>query len=324
MILAKKILQLRTAQGWSQEELAEKLGVSRQSVSKWESAGSIPDLNKILQLSQLFGVSTDYLLKDEMDGVEYNQDEEYRGIRIGLKDAEEFLSLRTKEFKRIAIGVMLCILSPILLIVLPVMAIPELGQPVGWFTEETAAGIGLAFLLLAVAAAVALFVSAGMRLDKYEDWEKEPIELEYGLKGILEEKLKQSENPHTRNIVLGVVLCVLSPIPLVTLSLFEAPDLVLVEMVAVLLMLVAVAVGLFITSAPLYDGCQILLRKGDYTLANIEKEKKKDRIGGIYWPVVVALYLAVSFITGSWNSTWIIWPVAAVAFGAVCAFANKN
>ena len=62
MILAEKILALRTAQGWSQEELAEKLEVSRQSVSKWESAGSIPDLHKILQLAQLFGVSTDYLL----------------------------------------------------------------------------------------------------------------------------------------------------------------------------------------------------------------------------------------------------------------------
>jgi len=109
---------------------------------------------------------------------------------------------------------------------------------------------------------------------------------------------------------------------LVTLSLFEAPDLVLVEMVAVLLMLVAVAVGLFITSAPLYGGCQILLRRGDYTPANIEKQKNADRISGIYWPVVVALYLAISFITGQWGATWIIWPVAAVAFGAVSAFVS--
>ena len=64
MILAEKIMSLRKRAGWSQEELASQLGVSRQSVSKWESALSIPDIAKITQLSELFGVTTDYLLKD--------------------------------------------------------------------------------------------------------------------------------------------------------------------------------------------------------------------------------------------------------------------
>ena len=67
MILADKIAELRKKNGWSQEELAGQLGVSRQSVSKWESAASIPDLDKILKLSELFGVSTDYLLKDSWE-----------------------------------------------------------------------------------------------------------------------------------------------------------------------------------------------------------------------------------------------------------------
>ncbi|MDR3998985.1 MAG: helix-turn-helix transcriptional regulator, partial [Evtepia sp.] len=67
MILADKITELRKRSGWSQEELAGRLGVSRQAVSKWESAASIPDLDKILKLSQLFDVSTDTLLKDEID-----------------------------------------------------------------------------------------------------------------------------------------------------------------------------------------------------------------------------------------------------------------
>lgn len=62
MILADKIIAMRKKNGWSQEELAEKLNVSRQSVSKWESAASIPDINKILELSKIFGVTTDYLL----------------------------------------------------------------------------------------------------------------------------------------------------------------------------------------------------------------------------------------------------------------------
>ena len=65
MILADKIIELRKRNGWSQEELAEKLNVSRQSISKWEGAQSIPDMNRIIKMSEIFGVSTDFLLKDE-------------------------------------------------------------------------------------------------------------------------------------------------------------------------------------------------------------------------------------------------------------------
>ena len=67
MILAEKIALLRRQNGWSQEELANQLNFSRQAVSKWEGGMSIPDLDKILKLSALFEVSTDYLLKDELE-----------------------------------------------------------------------------------------------------------------------------------------------------------------------------------------------------------------------------------------------------------------
>ena len=53
MIFADKLITLRKKAGWSQEELAEKLGVTRQSVSKWEGAQSVPDIDKILQLARL-------------------------------------------------------------------------------------------------------------------------------------------------------------------------------------------------------------------------------------------------------------------------------
>ncbi len=65
MNISEKILKLRKEKGLSQEAFAEKLGVSRQSVSKWESGGTLPDIDKIIAMSELFGVSTDYLLKDE-------------------------------------------------------------------------------------------------------------------------------------------------------------------------------------------------------------------------------------------------------------------
>lgn len=66
MTLGEKIQQLRKTKNLSQEQLAEKLNVSRQAVSKWEIGESLPDINRTIQLSKIFQVSTDYLLHDEI------------------------------------------------------------------------------------------------------------------------------------------------------------------------------------------------------------------------------------------------------------------
>lgn len=63
MDISQKILELRKAQGLSQEQLAGKLNVSRQSVSKWETSESLPDVERLVEISKVFNVSTDYLLK---------------------------------------------------------------------------------------------------------------------------------------------------------------------------------------------------------------------------------------------------------------------
>ena len=65
MKLSDKIIRLRKSNGMSQEELADKLGVSRQAISRWEMGTAMPDATNILQLSRLFQVTTDYLLNDE-------------------------------------------------------------------------------------------------------------------------------------------------------------------------------------------------------------------------------------------------------------------
>ena len=66
MTFGEKLKELRKARGWSQEELAGQIHVSRQALSKWESGGAVPDTENIIALSRLFGVTTDYLLLDEV------------------------------------------------------------------------------------------------------------------------------------------------------------------------------------------------------------------------------------------------------------------
>ena len=81
MNMADRIQYLRKTKGISQEELADKVGVSRQAVSKWESEQSTPDLEKIIIMSDFFGVTTDYILK----GIEPVEDEEQKSKEITSK-----------------------------------------------------------------------------------------------------------------------------------------------------------------------------------------------------------------------------------------------
>ena len=102
MILADKIIQLRKKSGWSQEELAQQLNVTRQSVSKWESGQSVPDLERVLQMSRLFGVSTDYLLKDEMEEIQTalltdNEPEGMEMRRVSMEEANAFLTVKRSD-----------------------------------------------------------------------------------------------------------------------------------------------------------------------------------------------------------------------------------
>ena len=124
MILSEKITEERKKNGWSQEELAEKLSVSRQAVSKWESAQSTPDLQKIIRMAELFQVSTDYLLRDEIEAesnqgsTEYGSAEERSVHMVSMEEANEILNWKRKLAPRMAGAVALCILSPVLLIFL--------------------------------------------------------------------------------------------------------------------------------------------------------------------------------------------------------------
>ena len=129
MIIADKIIENRKKNGWSQEELAGKLGVSRQSVSKWEGAQAVPDMKKIVQMSDLFGVSTDYLLRDEIETVtppeavpvDSGLGEEL-ARSVSMEEANAFLVHNEKAASRVSTGVMLCILSPVIMIVMTGLA----------------------------------------------------------------------------------------------------------------------------------------------------------------------------------------------------------
>lgn len=323
MILSEKIAEERKKNGWSQEELAEKLSVSRQAVSKWESAQSVPDLQRVLRMAEIFDVSTDYLLKDEIGKEEFEKISDYRtedtALRnVSMEEANRFLEWKQKHAAILAGAVALCIMSPALLIFLSGLS----GTTGGKLSENTAAGIGISVLLVMVSVAVAIFISYGIHGKAYEYLEKELIETAYGVKGLVKEKKQNYEGTYTRGIIMGVGFCILSVIPLLIVGIMKQPDSMITGSVALLLLLVAAGVYLIVRVSVINGSYDMLLQEGEYSRQEKVVKKKLEIFSTVYWCTATAIYLAWSFGSMRWDYTWILWPVAGVLFGAVSAVAR--
>ena len=319
MILADKIIDLRKKNGWSQEELAEKLGVSRQSISKWESAQSVPDMNRILAMSRLFGVSTDYLLKDELEPDDAVPTEGAAPItgaedlplrQVSMEDANAYLDAKKAAARLVATGVMLCILSPVLLLVLS-----GLQEYYGFMTEVQATGIGLAVLIGLVAWAVLLFVRANSLTSPYECYETDGLDTAYGVDGLVRERKAQYAPTHSRRLATGIMLCVLSPLPLFLMMAIGKDDPRMSAAVGAILVIAAAGVYLIVRTSILNGAMNVLLEEGDYTREQKLDNRRDEPFSAIFWGVCLVLYLVPSFLTNEWHRTWIIWPIAGVCYG---------
>ncbi|WP_347354027.1 helix-turn-helix domain-containing protein [Acetoanaerobium noterae] len=321
MILADKIILLRKKSGWSQEELAEKLNVSRQSISKWEGAQSVPGMDKILQLSEIFGVSTDYLLKDSIELEEYVEQEsksEESSVRyVSMEEANSYLDLTQNIAHKMALGVAMCIMSPAIIITLSNLYLFEQFS----FSENQSQAIALTLFFITIASAVVIFISIGMKFKDFEYLKTEPIETEYGVSGMVKSKMKAYKETYSKYNIIGVTLCILSVLPVI-LSSFADKD--LTDGIGVIGTLFMVAVGVFmlVTVGTIWSSFNVLLQEGEYSVEGKAKSKVVGSIAGIYWLLTTALYLFISFYYGAWDKSWMIWPVAGVLFGAVAAIAN--
>lgn len=332
MKLYEKIMTLRRRNGWSQEELAERLDVSRQSVSKWEMGQSVPELDKIVQMSNLFGVSTDCLIRDELNlegFVDFSAEaqksaEEPESEPTGnlLAESDVRLLLKQARLKNLltAFGVLLCILAPIPMIL-----------------EQFV--IGAIVIPLMIAMAVCCFIFADHL------WKNTPYATYTPgdrLAAEAETYLKENRVAATRRFLLfnlfGVVLFILSPFPLILLALLRGDELADWQAeIGVAILLAAVAVGVFLVllrgkEMALWGRFRMMMenkipqdvREGEEPQEATERIRNNTQFGlfrKIYWSIITAGYLLVSFLTSRWDYTWIVWPVAGVLFTAAEAIA---
>ena len=304
MIFADKIIELRKKSGLSQEELAEKINVSRQAVSKWESMQSTPDINKIIALSEIFGVSTDYLLKDDANDSEVCVSAESDSTlkKVSLNEANKFLTANNKNALLTALGIALCIMC-----VVPVVAI---GALLPSFEE-----LSVVFMFMIVAAGVALIVSASKIMKPFRYLERENIETEYGVSGMTREKKEKFTPLHIRDTIIGIILCIMCVTPPIIFEQMNKGELGGELGAALMFIMVAGGVFFIVKSAIINKGYSILLEEERFSREKKIKNSKKTYMGavmGIYWSLTTALYLGISFLCHNFNISWVIWVVAGV------------
>ncbi len=321
MIFADKLIQLRKKAGWSQEELADQMNVTRQSVSKWEGAQAVPDLDKMVRLSELFGVSTDYLLKDEIEETEHitpsNDMPSLR--RVSMEEANAFLSVKRRTAKTIAYATFLCILSPITLLILS--AISESTASV--LNEDIANGIGMIVLIILAAIAAVMFISSGSKTAPFAYLEKEKLETEYGVSGMVKERRARYRDRHTKYNIVGACVCITALIPLFVGTIIDGDnDLFLTIMLSLSFLIAGVGVICFIKTGIIWASYEKLLQEGEYSKENKEKPSFSSAVYTAYWVIAAAAYLGYSLLSNNWGQSWIIPVIAGVIFPAVAAITN--
>lgn len=314
MTLSEKIVYLRRQKNWSQEELASRLDVARQSISKWESGLSVPELDKLVSMSEIFGVTLDCLIKDVSDG-ETEQaksaDTPPAPPRVSADTVAEFLAFRKKSAWMIALGVLLCVLSPVCLILLSAHA-EEGFRPL---PENVMVLLGLIFLFAFVVTAVVLFVISGLNGERYAFLAKGDFTLDAATIASVTEQKEAMRSKNILCIAIAIGLCILSGLPLICFSLLFDRSVLIALGVVILLLLAGLGATLFTFTGVRLGGYHILLREGDYTPD--KKNSRTEAISSAYWLLVTAIYLTVSFIFDNWHISWVIWVAAAILFGAL-------
>lgn len=288
----QKLKKLRAQKGWSQEEFAEKLQVSRQAVSKWENGQGFPETEKLVKMSRLFQVSIDYLLKDEDQpfGEQGTIDE---GYYASQEVVEAYLLNKKQGAKKIAAGVAILIAS----ILLPM-----------YFQEA----FSYVLFMMVVAVGVAILAWQGFSVKAYEELETQPLVFDDSFIQDFRQKSLANRKRYGILIVTGIVIIILSfGIPFLTNDTGHADR---DPLLALMPLTWAFAVYLFIIAGSAMEGERLVANNEEY-VKEYEKDEELSKHGWIHavvWPLATVVFLAIGFIWNAWHPGWLVFLVASV------------
>ena len=286
MSLAENLQYLRAREGVTQEQLAERLDVSRQSVSKWESAASYPEMDTLLKLCDMFQVDMDTLLRGS---VENSLSEDTAGY-------DRFMTLYARK---IAGGVSAIVGSVALWSFLSALGLSEM--------------LGTAMLLLVIAAAAVVFIASSMEEEHFR--KKHPVIPDFYTE-------PQKERFHRRYIwyIAGGVGAILLGVVMMVLAFTVLPEREPYESYigAAFLAVVACAVYFLIYGGMLEDKYNIAKynRQNNPTPEDKSRRRRATTACAVIMILATAVFLFAGLAYYKWNWAAIIYPVGGVLCGA--------
>ena len=242
---------------------------------------------------------------------------------VDREEAEAFIEMSRRTSIWVSFGVMLCILSPCALIYIGTLQ----DYSKNGISDGMIVLFGLIPLLLLVAIAVVMFCWNGMKMEKYEYMKKENFQMDAAFKEVLKQRQEQEKPKATLKLIIGILLCIFSVMPLLVVGAMFDDDLYAIYALIFLLVMVSVSIWFFIAGGSTVNSLKILLQEEEFSKEGKKSQKLMDVIGGIYWPVATVIYLGWSFWTMDWGFTWIVWPIAGILYGviaSICNIAQKN
>lgn len=306
MSLGQNLQFLRKRDNITQEQLAESMEVSRQSVSKWESDTTYPEMDKLLLLSNLFHCTLDDLIQKDMS-TQY------------IEDKCNYDQFMNQYGKRITLGVGLILCGLTLMLFLSAFA--PLIQ--GIDMEELS---GIIFLFFVIAA-VAIFIVSGLQKDYFE--KKNPyIENFYS-----ETEKEEFHKKLIKFVTTGVVLIIFGMILAIALETIVSDTHAIRNEIdfdilggALFMFLVTIAVTLFVyagTQDSKYNIDRYNLMH-DHTSQTYKNDKKIGLICGCIMMIATMIFLSCGFIWNLWKTAWVVYPVFGIACGIAATVINRN
>lgn len=296
MSLSENLYNLRKIKKISQEELAEKLNVSRQAVSKWESGSGYPETEKIIAICEIFDCSMDQLVKGKIS----------EDIKSEKNNYDEVM---TKTSKGIALAIGIILLGVSIMLTL-----------MGIFDKEESIGlIGVVCILIAVVFALPLFIINGTKVDDFK--KKNPVIANV----YSEEEQETKKSKFTKFIALGISIILIGVIAmmlLMGLKVFSEEQSVL--NVAVLMYFITIGVPVIVLSSKLQEKYDI----EKYNMENSEEFKKTEgkigKICGIIMIFATIIFLLLGFLFNMWHINWIVFPIGGMLCGITAIILEKK
>ena len=287
MKLGQKIAGLRKKSSLSQEALAEKMNVSRQAVSKWESNQSIPDIEKIVDLSELFGVTTDYLLKNgtpsfELPGKSSEEKIEKALPAITDQEIDQYLEVAKKaaHFESLSIALFFLAIASFCLFSTLVFISHNIFGTVAYIAP-----------IIIIAIALGYFIHAKLMMHEFKSITQNKFALTSTQNDLIDSSAHEFRNKNNRRIVIGVVLCILAIIPLILIwTLHLLPD-----WAWAVLAITFVLLGIASYHFTFYFLRQLAFKTISGRRKHLPKEEKSLLINGsvIFWIVLFLVYYLI-------------------------------